>query len=96
MDVKRQLERADDAQQRHEKVGVAFATFKKFGEDGSSHLASMIAFWAFFSIFPLFLALVTVLGYVLPTGTRTNVLKHVAAFFPLLDPSTLHSLTGSW
>ena len=96
MDVKRQLERADDAQQRHEKIGVAFATFKKFGEDGSSNLASMIAFWAFFSIFPLFLALVTVLGYVLSAGTRTNVLKHVAAFFPLLDPSTLHSLTGSW
>ena len=65
-------------------------------EDGSSNLASMIAFWAFFSIFPLFLALVTILGYVLPAGQRTNVLKHVASFFPLLDPSTLHSLTGSW
>jgi uncharacterized BrkB/YihY/UPF0761 family membrane protein len=24
------------------------------------------------------------------------VLEHVAAYFPLLDPSTLHSLTGSW
>jgi YihY family inner membrane protein len=56
----------------------------------------MIAFWAFFSIFPLFLALVTILGYVLHTGQRMNVLKHIAAYFPLLDTSTLHSLTGSW
>lgn len=96
MHVKQQVERLDHAQQRHEKVGIAFATIKKFGEDGSSNLASMIAFWAFFSIFPLFLALVTVLGYVLPAGTRENVLQHVAAYFPLLDPKTLHSLTGSW
>ena len=96
MAAKDRLERIDRAQQRHEKLAIAAATVKKFGEDGSSNLASMIAFWAFFSIFPLFLALVTILGYVLPSGTRTNVLEHVASFFPLLDPSTLHSLTGSW
>jgi len=94
--IKDQLEKLDRAQQEHRKLGIAAATFKKFSEDGSTNLASMIAFWAFFSIFPLFLALVTILGYVLPAGTRVNVLKHVASFFPLLDPSTLHSLTGSW
>jgi membrane protein len=91
-----QVERLDRAQQEHEKLGIAVATFKKYSEDSSSNLASMIAFWAFFSIFPLFLALVTILGYVLPAGTRINVLKHVASFFPLLDVSTLHSLTGAW
>jgi YihY family inner membrane protein len=90
------LERLDRAQQRHERVAIALATVKKYSDDGSSNLASMIAFWAFFSIFPLFLALVTILGYVLPAGQRTNVLQHVASFFPLLDPKTLHSLTGSW
>jgi YihY family inner membrane protein len=96
VNVKARIERIDRAQQEHEKVGIAAATFKKYSDDGSSNLASMIAFWAFFSIFPLFLALVTILGYVLPESTRTNVLKHVASFFPLLDTSTLHSLTGSW
>lgn len=96
MDLKRRLERVDEAQRRHEKLGIALATVKKFSEDGSSNLASMVAFWAFFSIFPLFLVLVTVLGYVLPAGSRTRVLDHVASYVPLLDPSTLHSLTGSW
>lgn len=96
MAMQERLERVDRAQQEHKKLGIAAATFKKFSEDQSSNLASTIAFWAFFSIFPLFLALITILGYVLPSGTRTNVLKHVASFFPLLDPSTLHSLTGSW
>lgn len=96
MNVKGTLARVDRAQQEHEKAGIAAATIKKYSEDGSSNLASMIAFWAFFSIFPLFLALVTFLGYVLPTGQRMNVLTHIAAYFPLLDPKTLHSLTGSW
>jgi YihY family inner membrane protein len=89
-------ERIDGFQQRHRVPGVTFATFKKYSEDQSSNLAAMIAFWAFFSIFPLMLALITILGYVLPAGTRTNVLQHVASYFPLLDASTLHGLTGSW
>jgi YihY family inner membrane protein len=94
--IKDKLERLDHYQQRHHKTGIAFATVKKFSEDQSSNLASMIAFWAFFSIFPLLLALVTILGYTLPAGTRTSVLNNVAAYFPLLDPSTLHGLTGAW
>lgn len=89
-------ERIDTFQQRHRAPGVAVATVKKYSEDQSSNLAAMIAFWAFFSIFPLLLALVTILGYVLPAGTRTTVLHHVASYIPLLDSSTLHGLTGSW
>ena len=96
MDLKGKMERVDQAQQRHEKLGVAAATIKKYSEDQSSNLAAMIAFWAFFSIFPLLLFGVTILGYVLPSGTRTTVLHHVASYFPLLDTSTLHGLTGSW
>ena len=89
-------QRIDRAQQRNEKAGLAVATVKKYGEDQAAGLASMIAFWAFFSIFPLLLVFVTILGYVLPADTRTNVLEHVSSFFPLLDPSTVGSLTGSW
>ena len=70
MAIKEQLGRIDRAQQSHEKLAVAASTVKKYGEDQSSSLASMIAFWAFFSIFPLFLVLVTILGYVLPADRR--------------------------
>ena len=96
MAIKEQLGRIDRAQQSHEKLAVAAATVKKYGEDQSSSLASMIAFWAFFSIFPLFLVLVTILGYVLPADRRADVLGRVASSFPLLHPSTVGSLTGSW
>ena len=94
--MKEQLAKIDRAQQKHAKLAVAAATVKKYGEDQSSSLASTIAFWAFFSIFPLFLVLVTILGYVLPADRRADVLGRVASFFPLLHPSTVGSLSGSW
>jgi membrane protein len=38
---------------------------KKFGEDSSGNLAVLIAYYAFFSIFPLLLALFSILGFFL-------------------------------
>jgi membrane protein len=93
--VKSRLERIDQAQQRRPALAVALATVKKFGEDKSSNLASMIAFWAFFSIFPLMLAAITVLSWVLPEGERERVLEQVASYMPLLDVSTIGKLDGS-
>ena len=90
------LNRLDRLQKRTKPTGVAVATFKKFSEDQSTNLASMIAFWAFFSIFPLFLVLVTCLGWFLPADAKDSVLTHVADMFPLLDPTTVGSLSGSW
>jgi YihY family inner membrane protein len=89
-------ERIDHGQQRRRKVAVALATLKKFSEDRSSNLASMIAFWAFFSIFPLFLVGVTVLGFVLHGHTHDVVLRNVAKLFPLLKLSKVSGLSGSW
>src|SRR4029078_13432632 len=94
--VEKSLRQIDRAQQDHEKLAIGSGTVKKYGEDQSSSLASMIAFWAFFSIFPLFLVLVTILGYVLPEDRRTDVLVRVASFFPLLNPGTVGGLSGSW
>ena len=41
------------------------AVFKKFGEDKAGYLAALVAYYGFFSLFPLMLVMVTVLGYVL-------------------------------
>ncbi|HZD87150.1 MAG TPA: YihY/virulence factor BrkB family protein [Gaiellaceae bacterium] len=89
-------QRIDNAQQRRRNWAVALATVKKFSEDRSSNLASMIAFWAFFSIFPLFLVGVTVLGFVLHGHTHDVVLRNVAELFPLLNLSKVSGLSGSW
>jgi YihY family inner membrane protein len=89
-------EAIDRGQQRRPRVAVAVATIKKYSEDRSSNLASMIAFWAFFSIFPLFLVGVTVLGFVLHGHTHDVVLRNVGRLFPLLAPSKVGGLSGSW
>src|SRR5437588_3881907 len=90
------LNRVDAAQRRVKPVSVPVATFKNFQEDQTTSLAPMIAFWAFFSIFPLFMVLVTVLGYVLPASDKANVLTHVANLFPLLHANSIKGLTGVW
>jgi YihY family inner membrane protein len=86
----------DRAQKASRRMSIPVATFKKFQEDNSTNLASMVAFWAFFSIFPLLMVLVTVLGYVLPTSDKGSVLRSVASMFPLLNPKQITGLTGAW
>lgn len=95
MDVKGRLNRLDQAQQRNPKLAIPVATVKKFGEDKSSNLAAMMAFWAFFSIFPLMMAAVTVLGYALPEEDKKRVLEQVSGYLPLLDTSSIGGLNGS-
>jgi membrane protein len=90
------LQRLDRAQKDRVALAIAVATVKKFSEDQSANLAAMIAFWAFFSVFPLFLVLVTLLAIFLPDSDKNSVLGHVAQMFPLLDPKTVNGLSGAW
>ncbi|GLY64559.1 YihY/virulence factor BrkB family protein [Amycolatopsis taiwanensis] len=94
--AKAQLNRVDAFQQRHRALAVAVAVARKFVRDQSTQLASMIAFWAFFSVFPLLLAFVTLLGFLVPESIRAQVLTNVSASLPLIDTSAVHGLTGSW
>jgi membrane protein len=89
------MERVDGAQKRHRRLSIAIATYKKYSDDKAANLATMIAFWAFFGIFPLLLVLVTLLGWVLSGSEKASVLTHVAQLFPLLDPKTVTGLSGS-
>jgi YihY family inner membrane protein len=89
-------ERLDKAQQDHRRLSIALATYKKYSDDKSSNLATAIAFWAFFGIFPLLLVLVTLLGWILSGSQKANVLGHIANLFPLLDPKSVAGLSGSW
>jgi YihY family inner membrane protein len=86
----------DSYQQRHPALGVPVAVVRKFVEDESINLAAVIAFWAFFSVFPLLLIFVTLLGYVLPPSLQGDVLRSVAGFFPLLGTDSIGHLSGQW
>jgi membrane protein len=95
-EAKTKLERFDQWQQSHRWSAVGLATVKKFSEDKTTNLAGLIAFWAFFSIFPLMLAFITILGYTLPADTKQDVLNDVHNVLPVIQVSTLKGLTGAW
>ena len=69
------------------------AVSRKSGDDRARPLAALIAHYAFFSIFPLLLVLVTVLGWVLADDPelRQQVIDSTVAQFPVIGAD----LTGN-
>ena len=84
--VQRLVGRVDGFQAGRPWAAVPVAVVKKFGEDRAGNLAGLIAYYAFFSVFPLLLVLVTVLGFVLSDNSqlRQDVLDSALAQFPVL------------
>lgn len=94
--AKRTLRHADHLQRRHSVLAVPVAVLRKYSEDSSGNLATMIAFTAFFSLFPLLLVFVTLLGYVVPASMKRAVMSSLASMLPLVNTGTVHSLSGQW
>jgi membrane protein len=86
MDVLRPVRAFDRVQQRHRLLAVPLAVIKKFSDDQGGNLAALIAYYAFFSLFPLLLVFVTVLGYVLHgnPGALHSVEQSVRKNFPVV------------
>ena len=53
------LEGVDDLQRRSRPLGIAYAIIKRFGESGAGSLAATVAYYGFFSLFPLLMVLVS-------------------------------------
>jgi membrane protein len=90
--AKRAANRVDDFQQRHPTLGFPIAVWRKFSEDQAGNLAALVAYWAFFSIFPLLLVAVTVVGIV---GVGKGTFNDVMSQFPLVGQN-LKGLSGNW
>ena len=58
-------ERFDEFQQRRRWLAFPLAVVKKSGDDNGGNLAALMAYFGFFSLFPLLLVFATVLGFVL-------------------------------
>lgn len=98
MDPKRPLRALDRYQQRHAPLAVPVAVVKKFGNDDGGDLAALIAYRAFFSLFPLLLLLTTVLGYVLAGNPdlRQEAVDSTLTQFPVIGEQIgSSSLKGS-
>lgn len=93
-------EKLDGLQQRHRTLGFPLAVRQKFAEDQGGYLAASVTYYAFFSIFPLLLVFVTLLGYALENDPdlQKRVLDSTFADMPVIGPQlqdNVQSLTGS-
>ncbi|MFZ1154969.1 MAG: YihY/virulence factor BrkB family protein [Solirubrobacteraceae bacterium] len=94
------LQAVDRFQQRSRRLGFVVAVIKRFDEDQGSQMGALIAYYGFFSLFPLLLVFVTVLGFVLQgnPSAQESVLHSTLSQFPIIGTqlqSNIHSLKGS-
>jgi len=98
MDFMRPVRSFDGYQQRRKWLALPIAVVKKFGNDQAGNLAALVAYYAFFSLFPLLLVFVTILGFVLAgdPSAQKAVEDSVLGQFPIIgDQIHVHSLSGS-
>ena len=84
--AQRMLRRADALQRERSFLAFPFAVVKKFGDDRASQLAALIAYYGFFSLFPLLLLFVTVVGFVIGDDPhlRERLLDSALSQFPVV------------
>jgi YihY family inner membrane protein len=97
MDILRPLHVFDGYQQRHRWLAIPMAVLKKFSDDSGGILAAVVSYYAFLSLFPLLLVMVTILGFVLQGNASAEhaVRESVLSQFPVIGQSIrLQSLSG--
>jgi membrane protein len=100
MSISDTLHELDRRQQRRPRLSFIAAVFKKFSDDQAGQMAALISYYGFFSLFPLLLVFVTVLGFVLQgnPSAQNSVLHSTLSQFPIIGnqlQSNVHSLKGS-
>jgi YihY family inner membrane protein len=86
----------DGFQQRHEPFAFVYGVVKKLGEDRAGQQAALLAYYGFFSLFPLLLLAVTVLGIVLRNNPdlQGRILDSALASFPIIGTEIRKNIHG--
>src|SRR3954452_14468770 len=86
----------DRWQQATPLIALPAAVMKKFLDDSASRLAALIAYWGFFSIFPLLLVFVSILGFLLEGNPdfQQNVLDSTVAQIPVIGDQLSRDVTS--
>jgi membrane protein len=92
--------RLDDFQQRHPAVGYPLAVVYKFFDDQGNYLTAMITYYAFLSLFPLLLLLISILGFALHNdpALQERVLDSALSRLPVIGAQiadNVQSLRGN-
>jgi membrane protein len=98
--VQRIVARIDAFQRRRRWTAFPYAVVKKFGDDQAGYLAALIAYYGFFSLFPLLLVFVSVLGLLLRgnPSLQQSILDSALRSFPVIGTDiskNIHSISGN-
>jgi membrane protein len=90
------VRRADDVQRGKPFLAFPLAVIKRFGEDRAGQLAALIAYYGFFSLFPLLLVFVTLTAMLFKESDMQDRLVDAAlSQFPVIgDQLKVESLPG--
>jgi YihY family inner membrane protein len=96
LDARAPIRTFDRFQRRHAPLAIVIAVLRNFSDQNAGNAAALIAYWAFFSIFPLLLLFTAVLGFVLAghPGAQHAVLNSALRQFPIIG-ANLSGLGGS-
>jgi membrane protein len=86
----------DRFQRRHRVLAVPVAVLRNFSDQQAGQASVVIAYFAFFSLFPLLLVFVSILGFVLQgdPAARQSIVHSALSQFPIIGAKPEH-LTGS-
>jgi YihY family inner membrane protein len=92
--IERLLRAIDLLQQRHSVLAFPIGVVKKFGDDEAGKHAALLAYYGFFSVFPLMLVFVTLLGYALANNQalQNRVIDTLVQQFPVLGTQIQDSI----
>jgi membrane protein len=86
VDILRPVRAFDRFQQRHTTLAIPMAVIRKMSNDQGGSLAALVAYYAFFSLFPLLLVMTTILGFILQghSNWRTSVVTTIRQQIPVV------------
>jgi YihY family inner membrane protein len=98
--INRAVDGVDGWQRRFGPVAFVYAVIKKFGDDRCGQFAALLSYYGFFSLFPLLLVMVAVLGLVLQSspGLQQDLVDSAVSNFPVVGDQIAESVgqpTGS-
>jgi len=98
--INRTVDRIDDLHRRIPPIAFTFAVLKKFGDDRAGPHCALIAYYGFFSVFPLMLVLVAVVEWVLSGNEelQQDIIDSAVAQIPVIGEQIVENvseLTGS-
>src|SRR5438067_5818947 len=97
--IERGMREVDRFHQRRRWIAVPYAVIKKFGDDQGGNLAALVAYYGFFSLFPLLMVFTTILGMVAANNPSLQraLLDSSLRSFPVLGTQisgNIHALNG--